>query len=324
MNASGQNNFSFAYTTGQQVGRSLDSLLGYIKDGGIVPPTLFKVSDGGRFAWASIFQSELNHDWETVNRMEACEDAKTQAYGLFSGYADSTGNYICSGNRGYGTALSNAYAHLNNQAVLNKAWPNRTPSAAAMFAEEYDEMYIGTDLHNSPKTADVYIPRFQCSQSFAKFIGDQGRLPQAAELPQGCPAPIITTACVRIFNSSGHFPDGNVFNCSNDANPPEVSVALEWLGSNRVFSYTPLQKTLTKYQENIYMFLNNHDNLQAFDTARIGTIDLAGGNIAGQPFPTEGYGTRLRKKLSCRTVRDSHLGQLATDLHHYSRIRAHD
>ncbi len=48
MNASGQNNFSFAYTTGQQVGRSLDSLLGYIKDGGIVPPTLFKVSDGGR------------------------------------------------------------------------------------------------------------------------------------------------------------------------------------------------------------------------------------------------------------------------------------
>jgi len=275
--------------TGQQVGRALDYLEGYIKNGGIVPPQNLRMSDTGTQTWASIYLSELNADY----RSASLSIAPCGSGGLFTGFADSTypgPNYICDGTNGTGNALSSGYSGLNNQAVLHKAWPTIYPAAGAppaggltgMFAEQYDVLYIGNDKMTRGRTADIYQANFTCSNFFVKWVGDHANLPNNTEVPTGCVVPTNTTTCQKIFNGDGHFPDGNVSNCilaGQYSTYAETlfSSLLELGRRGQPSSYTAIKAELTTSQSNVYVFPDSTTYTNAFNAAGVAATQWLSG-----------------------------------------------
>lgn len=119
VNGNGVTNTNITYRTGQQVGRSVDYLMGYVKNGGILPPTLIKVSDL-QPGWTS---ADFNSDWTTLNVKEPCKVGVTP--GLFTGLTNSGGVYICDGTLGDGTQLVPAFLGQTNQQIMTGAsWAN--------------------------------------------------------------------------------------------------------------------------------------------------------------------------------------------------------
>ncbi len=335
-NPAGVVNTNVKHRTGQQIGLAVDYLQGYIKNGGIMPPTLFRVSDmqtgwiAGNFnsdwtalnaqapckvggvnglftglkdfsgnyicdgasgtganrqgayvgltnqqimnsaSWASIYQTNLNTDWQTLNGVTACGTTS-----LFRGLQDQNGNYICNGASGTGTALSATYTGKTNRQVLQQAWSAVYQFPKTIFAEQISFRYgLGSDVVSNPKTADKYFSNgyFACSRWLAGSITNKGNLPSAAApdgMPAGCTLPTMTTKCQKIFmGSTGQFPYGNTFNCSGTVVASQTQTKLLSLGTNSAPAfYTPIRNKLDLERADVYFFANNTDYANAFSAA---------------------------------------------------------
>jgi hypothetical protein len=232
------------YGTGQQVGRALDYLAGYVKDGGIVPPVNFRLSDtGATDTWKQLFERELDKDYIALDAMTPCRTTPGGTPGLFTGFADSTYptlTYICNGPTGDGVGLTATYNALpTNHERLNHAWPNIYPlpvapfgsapidTFAGLFAEVYSAKggINGNDNLTTGRTADRYLNvGFACTAWFASYVGNHGYLPIGTVpgdlMPANCvdPKPFMDSKCKKMWSSNdvnrGHFPDGNVFSCA--------------------------------------------------------------------------------------------------------------
>lgn len=313
---------NIARATGTQMGKALNYLVGHVKNGGIVPPVLFRVSDtiapGTPEPWQNIFRQNLDKDWLAINVKAPCKVGST--FGLFSKYADNrlpvtSSTYICNDDPttpsvfGDGIGLSPAYATIPgcpgatcNQAILNKAWPDLYPSIHTMFAQEIAFAWIGDDNATVGRTRDKYfISNFACSQWFAFFTANWGRLPTGVstdQMPPGCVVPTMTTVCFKIFLGSGggvggHFPSGNMFNCSGSVVASQVTTKFNDLGANgAVPSYTKIKDLLDETVVDYYFFDNSTAHASAFADAQIPT-GVLGSSIVGFTYPVGPVGQRI-------------------------------
>lgn len=131
-------------------GRSGDYLQGFVKNGGIAPPVNYRLSDTGA-GFRSMFEQNLEVDFAALNNPAVlpCKNPATMANGLFSGYSDKDGIFICNGINGNGTALIPAYAGLNNRQALNKAWPHIFPLAPGGIGTAPVNYYAGFSLNST-------------------------------------------------------------------------------------------------------------------------------------------------------------------------------
>lgn len=348
-----------AYGTGQQVGRSIDYLSGYIKDGGIVAVTNFRFSDTGASQWQQLYELELAKDHATLNAMNPCRTTLGGPAGLFSGYADSTYptvNYICDGTNGNGLNLRAPYNGLaDNVARIHQAWPKIFPAAlgapgsapdntyAALYAEAYSVNIGGNDKVTTGRTADRYFETaYKCTTWLAAYTTNRGYLPTgvtADQMPVGCVnpaaiqpapinAPIMITKCKKVFNGDQHFPDGNVFSCyepdSHVTDPlaSGVITKLTALGRNNMpAGYTAIKTRLTIAQANVYLFQNPNSYIDAFSKAGMGAATTTIGTDNAKTYPY-GRGSQNPQTWYAIVVKSTTEGGTDTDKQSY--ITSHE
>ena len=289
--------FTNAIRNGTATGaaRGADYLQGFIKNGGIQPPVNYRLSDTGA-GFRAMFEKMLDRDYVAINALTACKNPTTMALGLFSGYSDKGGVYICNGTQGNGTALSATYTGLNNRAVLNKAWKHIYPAlpaggpgtaAANYYAGFYAEIYAAravngaADNTGAGQTQDTYFSgnvNFACSRWFVQNIPNQGFLDNTA-LPAACsaapsvdPTLLMTTKCRKLFAATGgQFPNGNVFNCTIGftAHAQQVQQKLNGLGrlSAPALEVTNIKSEFSRKRSNIFVFDAVTDYQNAFNAA---------------------------------------------------------
>jgi|694.fasta_scaffold23762_8 hypothetical protein len=296
-----------------EVGRAMDSLLGYVMQGGVVLKAYTPVSAS---SGPNLYKSQMTTDWGIVNGKVSCGTS-----GLFSGRKDSTGVYICDGGIGTGSGLnaSAGYTALTgcsstptvspcNQNVLKKAWPlvftpNGTGDYDKIFAEQYGP--------GSVDEVAPYIAQFRCSNSIQQALVNGPRIAIASDFPAGvaCTVPAQQTYCYKRWNGAPqtvgrYFPDGNVFDCMPQpaSLASDVVSALYNLGKNGGFPSTtkPVKVKLDSVRASVYVFSS-----QATMDAAFGNLGLYDGsltNINGFSFPQNGvWYTVLNASSSANT-----------------------
>lgn len=289
--------FTNAIRNGTATGaaRGADYLQGFIKNGGILPPVNYRLSDTGA-GFRAMFERNLEVDFAAINNpaLLPCKDPVTSAAGLFTGYSDKDGIFICNGVNGNGTALIPAYSGLNNRAALNKAWPHIYPAApggigtapvnyyAGFFAELYAAKVANgaVDTVTTGQTQDAYFNKgFACTIWFARNMPNQGFLANT-NMPIGCvdPTTIITTSCRKLFAATGgQFPNGNVFNCTNPSTVMAQQVQQKLNGLGRLGApaqeVTNIKSEFSRIRTQVFVF----KNLAAYNAA----FTAAGEPVAG-------------------------------------------
>jgi len=284
--------------TATAAARAGDYLQGYVKNGGILPPVNYRLSDTGA-GFRSMFEQNLEVDFAAINNPAVlpCKNPTTMANGLFSGYSDKDGIFICNGINGNGTALIPAYAGLNNRQALNKAWPHIFPLApgaigtapvdyyAGFFAELYAAKVVSgaVDTTTVGQTQDAYFNKgFECTIWFAQNIPNQGFLDNNT-MPVGCvdPTSIMTTKCRKLFTgNSGQFPNGNIFNCTNPSTviASQVQQKLEGLGrlGTPAKDVTNIKSEFSRIRTQVFVFTD----LAAYNAAFTAANEPVAGGLA--------------------------------------------
>ncbi len=148
---------------------------------------------------STYFTQELAADWIKFKTFQACGSG-----GSFHYWADNsalpgfgTPGYICNGGAGSGTGLNSPkYSGLNNQQVIQKAWPYYYADQTELFPEEFGgaaSLDAQADTNNSPAEVDPYLgyyngASFECTRSFISNLVKNNSLPKASSPPPNWPS----------------------------------------------------------------------------------------------------------------------------------------
>jgi len=307
--------FSNAIRNGTATGaaKAADYLHGYIKNGGILPPVNYRLSDTGA-GFRSMFEKLLEKDYATINALLPCKDPVSLARGFFSQFSDKDGVFICNGTNGDGTALSSTYAGLSNRQALNKAWPHIYPLApggigvapAGYYAGFFAELYAArvassSDTVTTGQTQDAYFGKgFECTAWFAQTTPNQGLLtnanipPSCTTAPSADPTLLMTTKCKKLFSvTTGQFPNGNVFNCTNPSTAiaQQVQMKLDGLGrlGGPTQQITNIKSEFSRIRTQVFVFTDASAYNAAFTAAGEPILSLAGAVAGTYPNSTMWY-----------------------------------
>lgn len=137
------------------------------------------------------FSEFYDHDWsEFINTTDT--KCATNGGGIWSGYQDAAGGWICSSN-GTGSTLSPAYSGLDNGVIALKAWPYffsldyRTgyPRWAELWAEQTARL-LGESQGKSLSPDGPLTNHFSCSRTLESLLQTNGTLPAEGSFSSNC------------------------------------------------------------------------------------------------------------------------------------------
>lgn len=283
-NSSAVANPNIKASTGVEVGKAMDYLLGYVMNGGAVLPDNVRMSSSS--IARKLYQQQVETDYTAFNLLARCINGAT-----FAGQKDSAGAYICDGPFGNLANLAPAYAALPecaspatacNRAVLKKAYPKAFSTYDGLFAEQISTNYVVQD-----NLAGRYAGGFKCSNAIQKVAFERGIIMSGTSIPTGCQTPTIGTICLKLWNGSGNFPDGNVLQCNGTVInwAPDIFNNLIKLGKNGVAGTPPIDTVLNVDKAYVYAFLNqaSYDTLFVTQAGFTNSIDISTVNAGTYP-----------------------------------------
>lgn len=159
------------------------------------------VSGNQRASNSAAWTTLINHDWSHnspppnpypvgVNQHANCQATPV---GMFRGYKDANGVYICTGATGTGGSLRNPPYSGTNQNVLQLAYPHIYAEDKEIFAEEFAVMNglpdSGLDGASHYMTDTGGGARFVCTKYLVQTLMQTGVKPTNTQLAtKGCPA----------------------------------------------------------------------------------------------------------------------------------------